>query len=358
MFARLFCLLACLTAPLVSAEDRILNTEMCGTYFFIKVVLDRDDGRSEEDRTLRMLYDTGASSNFVDQAALARASGVQVATGEMARIHEADAGDIHFNFIRARVRDLSHLTTSLGYPMDGILSHDAFEDFTIVLDYKSETITLTENALPRPDGDWIFNTARGDDRPWLNMRFNGRQRRVLVDSGAGTTLAMNRLGRYDTVNDPIHTGYATRLNRLEPRRAARFDGDVTFGDITFSQPILTETPSNQLFGGALLSQFRVTYDPSEERMMFEPYEPGPIASPPYTSIGVALAPRENGLEVIARLTENAPDLQEGDLITHLDGMPVGTHGCRATGDTSPRAITRLRDGVSETLTVPIIDLVP
>ena len=117
MFARLFCLLACLTAPLVSAEDRILNTEMCGTYFFIKVVLDRDDGRSEEDRTLRMLYDTGASSNFVDQAALARASGVQVATGEMARIHEADAGDIHFNFIRARVRDLSHLTTSLGYPM-------------------------------------------------------------------------------------------------------------------------------------------------------------------------------------------------------------------------------------------------
>lgn len=358
MFARFFCLLACLAVPLASAEDRILDAEMCGTYFFLKVVLDRDDGRSEEERTLHMLYDTGASSNYVDQAALERASGVHVGTGEMARIREADAGDIHFNFIRARVRDLSHLTTSLGYPMDGILSHDAFEDFTVVLDYRAQTFTLTETALPRPDGDRIFNTAPGDDRPWINMRFGGRQRRVLVDSGAGTTLAMNRLGRYDTVGEPVNTGYATRLNQLEPRRAARFDGDVTFGDFTFHQPILTETPSTQLFGGALLSQFRISYDASEERMLFEPYEAGPIASPPYTSIGVALAPREGGLEVIARLTDDAPDLQEGDLITHLDGLPVGTQGCRATGDTSPREITRVRDGVSETLIVPIIDLVP
>ncbi|WP_022693616.1 pepsin/retropepsin-like aspartic protease family protein [Ponticaulis koreensis] len=358
MIARLLCLLACLTAPLVSAEDRILNTEMCGTYFFIKVVLDRDDGRSEEERTLRMLYDTGASSNFVDQAALARASGVHVATGEMARIHEADAGDIHFNFIRARVRDLSHLTTSLGYPIDGIFSHDVFEDFTIVLDYQAEAITLTQLDLPRPDGEWIFNTRRGDERPWLDMRFNGRRQRVLVDTGSGTTLAMNRLGRYETMTEPVNSGYAARFDRMEPRRAARLDGNVTLGDITFRQPMLTETPSNQLFGGALLSQFRISYDPSEERMMFEPYEDGPITTPPYRSIGVAFAPQESLLEVVARLTDAAPDLIEGDLITHIDGASVGTHGCRPRTDTSPREITRLRDGVSETLTVPIIDLVP
>ncbi|HBJ94667.1 MAG TPA: hypothetical protein DDZ43_17460, partial [Hyphomonadaceae bacterium] len=261
MFVRLFCLLACLTAPLVSAEDRILNTEMCGTYFFIKVVLDRDDGRSEEDRTLRMLYDTGASSNYVDQQALERASGTRVDIGRTARIRDADAGDIHFNFIRARVQDFSHLTTSLGYPLDGIVAHDVFEDFTIVLDYQAETITLTQVDLPRPNGEWIFNTRRGDDRPWLDMHFNGRRQRVLVDSGSGTTLAINRLDRYDTMTEPVNTGYAARFDQMEPRRAARLDGNVTFGGITFNRPMLTETPSNQLFGGALMSQFRVSYDP-------------------------------------------------------------------------------------------------
>lgn len=333
-----------------------LPTEMCRTYFFVSLEVSEKEGRPD-DRRLWLLYDTGAASTFVDPDSVEGVSGTDVRGNKRVNFTNAKIGPLSVNRLSAGLIDLDHLSMALGREIDGIFAYDAFGDHMVTLDYQAGEIRLSEGELPAPDRQTIFSAQGKDKRPWISVRVDGRRRKILVDSGAGSDLSLNRLSRYDTKEAPVVTGISTRFKRLETNETARLDGDLTFGDHTIVEPMLDSVPKTELFGGGLMQHYRITFDVENKRMRWKQITDDPITSDSQKTFGVTLKPAANGLEVEAQLDGLEVDLQPGDVLTHFSGVPAAQRGCDALGGGGEVTATRLRDGISEDLVIPVLTAV-
>ncbi|WP_300541875.1 PDZ domain-containing protein [Maricaulis sp.] len=327
-------------------DEHAVPTEMCRGYFMVPLTLSADDGRPEE-RTLWFLHDTGATTTYVDPDSLERVAGHRIDSTRV-RIRNATAGPVTYHSLRARVTDLDHLSRSLGREIDGVLAYDAFGDRLLILDYESEQIRIRDGRLPPPDGQTIFDADGPDKRPWLQMHFPGRTRRMLIDSGAAqTVLAINDIDRYPTVEAPRAVGAAMRFRTVEPRSGARLDGQVRMGPHRLERPTLQSTPGSELIGGRIMRYFTWTFDPVQDRVQIVRNDlPAAIAFDPIYGHGMILAPNDIGLRV-AGVLAGAPaeraGIQVGDVVTHFNGEPLISRDC----DANPGAdllVTLLRAG--------------
>ena len=316
-------------------EPVVVPSEMCRGYFLVPITLADREGYPE-DRTLWFLYDTGASNTLVDPDSLERASGKSMARVSRVSLKDVTAGDVTWNTLPARVNKLAHLSKALGRQIDGILGYRAFDKYLLTLDYARGEMRLTEGSLPRPDGRTVFDTDGKDSRPWMDVTFASRTRRMLIDSGAAmTSLAVNRLERFDTQAPPVATGAAVRLKKVERRRGARAAEDAMFGPFRLVTPTLEETPGSELIGGEVMEHFTWTFDVPNERVRIEPNDAdNPITFEPLTGHGMVLVPGDDGLAVHAVLESKARDsgVQAGDVITHIDHRPLLERGCEKNPD--------------------------
>ncbi|WP_203295082.1 PDZ domain-containing protein [Maricaulis parjimensis] len=324
-----------------------LPSQMCRNYFFVPITLSDQPDRPQ-DRTLWFLYDTGASSSFADPDSLARVTAQSFDTGQRVNIREATLGPLTYNRLPVRVQELDHLSMALGREIDGILAYDALGDFLVTLDYQTGQIRLEAGQLPPPDGISVFDTDGRDSRPWLDIEFPGRTRRMLIDSGAGgTVLAVNRLHRYPTQSEPRPTGASMRLNRVETRDGARLDGVARLGPHALTAPTLQSTPGTELIGGQVMRHFRWTFDADRERVRIERVTQTEIGFDPVISHGLVLRGDGNGMRVTAVL-DNTPaaaaGVREGDLITHFNGLEMRDRDCNPDGTREELVITLVRDG--------------
>jgi Trypsin-like serine proteases, typically periplasmic, contain C-terminal PDZ domain len=237
----------------------------------------------------------------------------------------------------------------LGRPIDGILSVYTFEGLLLTLDYPAGEMRVAQGRLPRPDGETVFSTRGPDGRPWLRVDLAGRERRLLIDSGAGRlTMAVNHIDRLDLMDEPRVLTSALRLDRIERRRIARLDGDAVIAGLSIENPVVEEVPRSELLGGEILRHFVITLDQAHKRVRFEPAVAGPVPAQDHVEIGAGLRPVADGLEVF-EVYPGAPfaaaGVQAGDLITHFDGTPVAERGCtNATGsDRLMLTVSRERD---------------
>lgn len=356
-----------LLAPLAEAQEEewIIPTEMCRDYFFVPLVVSAQPGRpeSEEGRTLWLIYDTGASSTHIDPESIERVANISASGLERVNITNASMGPLSINRMPARLSQLDHLTIGLGRQIDGILGFTAFEDFLTTLDYENGVIRLTRGELPRPDNRDVFSTRGPGVRPFLQMDIDGRQRRVLIDSGAaGTPLALNRLRRYDLTEDARPIGASIRFRHIEYREGGRLAGDVRLGPIVFEQPLIEEVPETELLGGMLMQHFNWTFDMENERVRIERIEgEGPIPMEAEITHGLALRPVDGGIVIDAILPGSRAGeagLAEGDVLTHFDGLPVAERGCGLEdGEEMPTSITVRRRGEAEDIVLPLVTLV-
>lgn len=344
-----------------------MPSQMCRGYYFVPLTVSAQPDRPEraEDRTLWMLYDTGASTTYVDPDAIERVT-VQDAAG-MRRVNFANAamGPLSVNRLPARVRDLDHLSVALGREIDGILSFDVFKDFLLTLDYGVREIHLAEGALPEPDGKTVFDAAGRDKRPWLRVVWPSRTRRMLIDSGAaGTPFALNRLKRYPLTAAPVEIGASVRFTRIEYRTGGRLDGEARIGPFVFDRPLVEEVPETELIGAKIMRHFVWTFDQRNKRVRIDRIEgSGPIAQAAEVTHGLALRPASPHLVIEALLPGSAAaeaGLAPGDVLTHFDGRPVADRGCAWTPDARPETlhVTRLRDGEAMDVDLPLVTLVP
>jgi hypothetical protein len=347
-----------LSAPAL-ADPITIPTEICRGYFFIPVTLPARDDRPE-DRTLWFLYDTGASSSFVDPDSIERISGMRVETGNRARIRDASMGTLTVG-MRPRVTELDHLSIALGREIDGILAFDAFDNYLLTIDYGAMEMRLDTGELPRPDNNSVFSARGPDDRPWLRVMVGDRARRILIDSGAaGTAFAVRDLHRYDLENPARPIGASVRFSRIEYRDGGRLADPVTFGPYRIENPLISEVPETELFGGEAMSHFVWTFDQQNERVRIVPVTPGATMEiPSERHHGMALRPVRDGLHVESILpdsgAENA-DIQAGDVITHIMGAPVRGRGCGMEG-LENWTVTRVRDGEAADIDIPLVTLV-
>ncbi|MEM1380233.1 MAG: hypothetical protein AAGH41_06375 [Pseudomonadota bacterium] len=354
------------TAP----TQRTLDVSMCGVFFFVDVSVTGSENEAgeplaepDEKRILSFVYDTGASNTFVDPDALFEATGSRVKEGKRVNIQGARSGDARFTNFRARTRDLDHLSVALGRDVEGILAHDAFSGWVAEMDYQEGSITITQGALPSADERAVFSTKGPDERPWLAVNFEGRERRILIDTGSTGHFALNKLERFDLESAPVTVGYAVRINRLEKRRGARLAGTARFGGFAIPSPQLSEAPKTELFGGQVLRDFRLRYDANNRRMGFETYSDEPIGiAPPITSTGLIWAPEDGNLSVkgiLPGFEDAVGDIEVGDVVTAMNGKPLAERGCsdprQPVGATT---LTVKRDGQTLQRVVEPTTLIP
>ena len=79
-------------------------------------------------RELVLLLDTGASHTVLDPDSAFRVTGEHVNRGEWIDLESVVAGPVDLGTIRARARNLDHISRALGGHIDGILGFPAFAD--------------------------------------------------------------------------------------------------------------------------------------------------------------------------------------------------------------------------------------
>ena len=329
------------------ADPISLNAELCRGYFLVPVTLQREDSAlTDEERTLYFIYDTGASASFVDPDSIRRVSNSEVKPGQRANFGSAKSGDLSFRNLRARVRDLDHLSIGLGRSVDGILAYDVYGDMMVTLDYQSGDILLEEGSLPPADGNRIFSTRGPDKRPWINVLLGKKKRRILIDSGSSTTFSIRNIDSYPTQEPPVEVSAAIRLKRLEVRRGARLAADALIGSYLIRTPVIFELPETELLGSGIMQHFRLTFDVRNRKVLFDAYEEDtPITVPSEKGYGLFLKPRPEGFEIL-KVIKGGPaeglDLQKGDIITHIGGRPADDRECKATASYETVTLTRRR----------------
>lgn len=353
-------------APAAAQIDApvVLPAEVCRGYFFVPVTLEVRDGEMDSDRTLWFLYDTGAASSYVDPDSIERVSGRRLDSGVRANFGTTTTGPLRLTGLRARVRDLDHLSIALGREIDGILEFDAFEDVLLTLDYAAGEMRVVSGELPRPDGETVFRANGPDIRPWIQVRFPGRgTRRLLIDSGAALSpIILRDIERYDTVVPPRATGAAVRFSEIERRSSARLSANAMIGPNVLVQPVIQSTPGTEILGGQAMRHFNWTFDQRNERVLIERNDPQvPITFEPLVTHGLVLVPENDGMRVAAVIA-NSPafdaGIQTDDFITHFNGAEMRVRSCDL--DTEPPEtldLDLIRDGETLTLTLNLYPLV-
>jgi hypothetical protein len=319
-------------------------------------------GPSGARHTLWFLHDTGASATYVDPDSIERVSGQRVETGRRVRFSDASSGALTINSLTARAAELDHLSMGLGRPIDGILSVYALQDFLLTLDYPAGEMRIREGRLPRPDRRTVFSTRGPDGRPWLRVDLAGRERPLLIDSGAGgLTIAVNNIDRFNLMGEPRVLTSAVRLNRIERRQVARLNGDAMVAGVRVQAPVLEEVPRSELLGGEILRHFVITLDQANKRVRFEAGVEGAIPAVDHVELGAGLRPVAEGLEVFEVFPDtpaHAAGVQPGDLVTHYNGVAIAERGCLSSINSDRLMLTVLREGIERDVEVTLNPVLP
>ncbi|WP_417488266.1 PDZ domain-containing protein [Maricaulis sp.] len=345
------------------AEPVALPSQMCRGYFFVPVTLEVREGETADERTLWFLYDTGASASYVDPDSVERVSGQRLNSGVRANFGVSTIGDLRLTGLRARVRDLDHLSIALGREIDGILEFDAFSDVLLTLDYARSEMRIVSGELPRADDETVFSSRGPDTRPWLRVRFPRGTRRLLIDSGAALSpIILRDIERYDTVLPPRATGAAVRFSEVERRSSARLSDSLWIGSHELEQPIIQSTPETEILGGQAMRHFSWTFDQRNDRVRVERNDPAtPITFEPMVTHGMVLVPEGDGMRVATVIADSPAfdaGVENGDFITHFNGTQMRTRSCEMEGEAPATLdLSLIRDGETLQMTLDLYPLV-
>jgi len=331
--------------------------EICSDYYFVPIT-HSGDGDGE---TLHFLFDTGASTTYVDPDSLERFSGQRVAAGRRAVFHDVAAGPVTFNRLPARVRNLDHLSVALGREIDGILAFTVFRDFLLTLDYPAGEMRLDEGALPHPNGVDVFSARGRDRRPWIHTQLGNVVRRLLIDSGGSGGFSVKRLQAYPTEAAPRIVGSSARLTEVRTQRSARLDGDALLGPHRIERPLLKNALGSEYIGTDVLRHFVLTFDQPNRRVRItRPDNDAPITFGSLDHHGMVLVPDGVNFrvgQILADTPASHADIQSGDIITHIDGAPIKTRGCPSDNSDAITVTRRRGDAVRDIQLelVPLVD---
>jgi len=369
IFVVILCLLMSANTALgqITADkpNNLLPVEFCRGYVIVQVTLQSEAASlSAAERTLDFIYDTGAARSYVDPDSIRRVSGVTVKSGQRAIIRNASAGPVTFKKLPARVKEMDAFSGALGRRIDGILAYGAFKDVLLTIDYPNAEVSIASYApLPKPDNRAVFSTRHTwrDRRPYLDVHFADDTRRMLIDSGAGTSFGLRNLGKYATTANPVVLRQSLRINRYEDIRGARLSDDARIGAFTFVEPIVEEYEKTELIGYDVLKHFSWTFDQKKRRVLIRKGNSQDITFDSVTNIGAKMRAVEGGIRIDEIIKNGAADrasLLAGDLISNINGEPVLTRGCKSLNDEmSTSSYTIVRNGTRFDIAIDALQVI-
>lgn len=198
--------------------------------------------------------DTGASGAFSIHPKLAESLGLPV----VSQTHIHAPGESKDNPAPVanvvRVDDLTvaghafHHALGVASPGErengGTLCIELFKDVLVSLDYPNDRLTISENALPSPDQQNVFEYVEDHTTPVLPISLGPLNTTGHLDSGARQTKAdvmvPFKLASQLPLMEPMQrSGFvADSLGRKTERYTATLNGDLRIGALTFHNPTL------------------------------------------------------------------------------------------------------------------------
>lgn len=237
-------------------------------------------------------------------------------------------------------------TTNDDSSVDGALGFQFLKQFVAEFDYEAKTIKLFSPADYRYNGPGeIIPVKIKDGSPMIRVKMITASGKTVesyleVDSGLGGTLvfftpAVKKYGLLEdikTIQGPssIETGgeYHRRIGRVKSMQVGRF----TISDVPVSLSQNAEGHGiDGNVGAEILRHFKVIFDFSHKRMIFEPnshfkdtYEED--------MGGISLTPETNNstkvfriIQVVANTPASEAGVQADDLITAIDDLPAANY---------------------------------
>lgn len=290
----------------------------------------------------RFLIDTGSSVTLATPALVRRLPGPARTDAPRVRVAGADGtvaelpaaalgqlqlGDARFENVPVLVHDCAALSAHLGLRIDAVLGFPLFRDTLLTLDYPRSRVVLRPaetTALP-PGSVLPFDDSR--KTPLIPLRVGERSVTVLIDSGSDAAFSLNPAGLDLAYAEPPRPGGAVAtLAGDRPQRIARLAGELRLGEQVFQRPVVDLTDELSSLGAGALRHFAVTFDQRRDRVHFERTEAVPITEAARRSAGLGFSRtpaywRVTG--VIAGSPAAVAGVREGDLVTRIEGEPVG-----------------------------------
>ncbi|HWA87931.1 MAG TPA: aspartyl protease family protein [Opitutus sp.] len=290
------------------------------------------------------LIDTGASVTLVTPALAARYGSenappaatplvrVKSETGETALLNSTtlrriELGGARFEYVQALIYDCASLSAHLGVKIDGILGFPLFRETLLTLDYPQSRILLqprTAHSL-LPGSAIAFNNDRRT--PIIPLQLGRDSFVALIDSGSDAGLSLNPVGLQPVYAVPPTTGVTVAtLSGDREQRVGRLAETLRIGDYAVEKPVVDLTDELTSLGGGLLKDFTVTFDQEHNRVTFYRESRTPITPAPRRSSGLGFDKSPaywRVVNVVPRSPAASAGVQPGDLITRIDGEPVG-----------------------------------
>jgi hypothetical protein len=331
----------------------------------------------------RFLIDTGSSVTLVSSDFAARYADrrpgapappvrVRSASGGSAlldavTVRRLPLGDVRFDHVPALVYDFSELSDHFGERIDGVLGFPLFRNAVLTLDYPRSRILLMPlggASELNPGARVAFDTTA--KIPLIQIELDGRSLLALIDSGSDGGVQLNPVGLNPRFRfGPTPAGTAATLAGDRPRELGRLDGEVRVGAYRLRDPVVDLTGELSAIGGGVLRHFSVTFNQRRGDVTFFRDSTAPLISAGVRSSGLSFRRTPAYWQVVAVVPGSPADglgIQNGDLVTRIDGEPVSAWPLRRfepqVAEAESLTLTFLHGREERSVQVPIFDLIP
>jgi hypothetical protein len=296
-----------------------------------------------------------------------RSSDGSTAVLPAATLARIELGSARFTTVPVLVYDCSPISEQLGLRIDGVLGFPFFRETLLTLDYPHGRVILRRSTPVPPNlpGSILpFNNA--EKTPIISVRLGSRTLPALVDSGSDETFSLNPAGlAAKFAYGPTEGPTVVTLTGDRPEQIGRLADTLYIGDYAVPRPVVEITDEVSAMGGGVLKFFTVTFDQNFDRVTFNRDSTDTIAVPGRRSTGLSFGKTPAYWRVVGVVPgspADAANVETGDLVTRINGEPVGSWTARRyeqlLANAEDIAVTFL-NGTQETVKrLQVVELVP
>jgi len=294
----------------------------------------------------RMLVDTGCSFSMIspEVADAVEARGLNTEDEDVEAVNglgdvvstprvvleSITVGSIRFEGVVAGVVPLELQSKIDGRALDGILGYSLFSDLFVGLDYRNQRLQLSEQwpkGLPPVRAE--LATVEQDEVPFINLKIQGHDFRVMVDTGANDRvhLSPDLIGDLTWKVEPRPGVMLAVAGETAREKIGRLEGTLELGKLHQPEPVIEISAGTPTIGIGLLQPYILVFHQAEEKLWLCSAVDGPIPSPPELTVGLSLFAEAGGWRIAGIIPDSpaeAAGIKGGDLVTEIEGQPA--HG--------------------------------
>lgn len=334
--------------------------EVLSNLIVVKLNIDNSD-------TLNFILDTGVSSTFITDNAVANRLGfdyvrqvqisgagegiplkANVTVGHTIQIKDVIAKNQNLVVLN---EDILKLSEYMGVPIHGIFGHDLFDAFVVTIDFESKNLLLVKPSK------FKFRKSLGEKFPivvtqskpyteafTLADENDSKPLKLVIDTGAGHALMLNATNQHDNINLPdkyiranLGRGLNGEINGVIGRVKKVKMGEVEIEDVLASFPDSisfsmkfppTDYDRQGSIGCELLRRFKVTFNYNEGYIALKPNKVRMKETFEHDMSGLEIRAKGAAFDkfVIENVIEESPaaraGLQKGDEIMFFNNQSI------------------------------------